>query len=82
MTTSTLLETKRAQLAEVQAAISTIITRGEMYLIQDGGAMRQLKRANLKYLQDRETKLEREVAALERAESGRGMLQVNYGMPK
>jgi uncharacterized protein involved in exopolysaccharide biosynthesis len=82
MTTSTLLETKRAQLAEVQAAISTIITRGEMYLIQDGGAMRQLKRANLNYLQARETKLEREVAALERAESGRGMLQVNYGMPK
>lgn len=82
MTTLTLLETKRAQLAEVQAAISAILTRGQNYSIQDGGAMRMLTRANLKYLQDREIRLEREVAALERAESGRGMLQVNYGMPK
>lgn len=41
-----------------------------------------LTRANLRHLEERETKLKREVAALERAESGRGMLQVNYGMPK
>jgi uncharacterized protein involved in exopolysaccharide biosynthesis len=82
MTTPTMLESKRAQLAEVQQAISAILLRGQSYMIMDGGAQRMLTRANLKHLQDRETKLEREVAALERAESGRGMLQVNYGMPK
>lgn len=77
-----LLDQKLAQLAEVRAAISAILTRGQSFSIMDGGAQRILTRANLKHLQDRETKLEREVAALERAESGRGMLQVNYGMPK
>lgn len=82
MTTTTLLEIKRAQLAEVHSAITAVLTRGSSYTIQDGGAMRTLTRANLKYLQDREAKLEREVAALEWAESGCGMLRVNYGMPK
>jgi len=82
MTTPTQLETARAQLAEVQAAISAVLVRGQNYQIADGGAMRLLTRANLKHLQDREALLKREVAALERAESGRGMLQVNYGMPK
>lgn len=77
-----LLETKLAQLVEVQQAISAILTRGAAYMIMDGGSQRQLTRANLKYLQERETKLEREVAALERIEAGGGGLRVNYGMPK
>lgn len=79
---TTQLETKRTQLAEVQQAISVILTRGQSYQVSDGGAMRLLTRANLKYLQDREAKLEREVAALERIEAGVGGIRVNYGMPK
>lgn len=79
---SSLLETKLAQLVEVQQAISAIVTRGQSYMIMDGGAQRMLTRANLKFLQERETKLEREVAALERIEAGKGGLVVNYGMPK
>lgn len=79
---TSLLETKLAQLAEVQQAISAILLRGQSYMVMDGGAQRQLTRANLKYLQEREAKLERDVAALERAEAGGGGLRVNYGMPK
>lgn len=72
---ATLLETKQAELAEVKAAISAILTRGQSYQIQDGGAMRMLTRANLKPLQDREAKLELEVQRLER-----GGITVNYGL--
>lgn len=79
---TTLLETKLAQLEEVRTAISAILLRGQSYLVMDGGAQRQLTRANLRYLQERETKLEREVSALERMEAGGGGIRVNYGMPK
>jgi uncharacterized protein involved in exopolysaccharide biosynthesis len=76
---SALLDTKLAQLAEVRQAISAILTRGQAYMLQDGGAMRQLTRANLKALEDREKRLEREVAQLERAEATGGGLRVTHG---
>ena len=73
----TSLEIKQQQLEEVRAAISKIITHGQAYQIMDGGAQRQLTRANLKNLQDRESRLELEVSRLER-----GGIGVNYGMPR
>lgn len=73
---STTLEIKQQQLEEVRAAISAVLTRGESYMIQDGGALRQLKRANLANLQEREKKLELEISRLEG-----GGIRVNYGMP-
>ena len=76
---TTLLDTKRAQLVEVQQAISAILTRGQAFMIMDGGAQRQLSRANLKHLEDREKRLEAEVAALERAEATGGGIRVNHG---
>lgn len=72
---ATLLETKQAELAEVKSAISAILTRGQSYTIQDGGAQRQLTRASLEQLQKREAKLELEVQRLER-----GGITVNYGL--
>jgi hypothetical protein len=68
------LEIKTQQLAEVRTAISAVLTRGQAFTVQDGGAMRQLSRANLKQLQERERQLEIEVARLER-----GGIGVNYG---
>lgn len=76
---SALLDTKLAQLEEVRKAISAILTRGQAHVIADGGASRQLTRANLAQLEAREKRLEDEVAALERAENGGGKLKVNYG---
>ena len=73
---ATTLEVKQQQLAEVQAAISAILTRGQSFMIMDGGAQRQVTRANLKQLQERERQLEIEVSRLER-----GGIGVNYGMP-
>jgi hypothetical protein len=73
----TLLETKQQQLTEVRTAISAVLTRGQSILVMDGGSQRQLNRANLKYLQDRERQLEIEVSRLER-----GGIGINYGMPK
>lgn len=73
----TLLETKQSQLEEVRAAISKIMTHGSSYLIMDGSAQRQLTRANLKQLMEREKYLETEVARLER-----GGIGVNYGLPQ
>ena len=71
------LETKQLQLEEVRKAINAVLTRGQSYQIQDGGAMRLVTRANLRYLQEREKKLELEVDRL-----GRGGMGVNYGWPK
>ena len=68
------LEIKTQQLAEVRNAISAVLTRGQAFTVQDGGAMRQLSRANLKQLQERERQLELEVSRLER-----GGIGVNYG---
>lgn len=76
---SALLDAKLAQLAEVRSAISAILTRGQSHMIMDGGAQRMLTRANLKTLEDREKRLEREVAQLERAEATGGSLRVNHG---
>jgi uncharacterized protein involved in exopolysaccharide biosynthesis len=76
---SALLDSKLAQLAEVRTAISAILTRGQSYQVMDGGAQRMLTRANLKVLEEREKRLEREVAQLERAEATGGMLRVNHG---
>lgn len=73
----TTLEVKQQQLTEVRAAISAILTRGQSFMIMDGGAQRQLTRANLKHLQDRERQLEIEVSRLER-----GGIGVNYGLPR
>lgn len=73
----TTLEVKQQQLDEVRAAISAVLTRGQAYMIMDGGAQRQLSRANLKQLQERERQLEIEVSRLER-----GGIGVNYGMPR
>lgn len=71
---STNLEIKQQQLTEVRAAITAVMTRGQSYMFQDGGAMRQVTRANMKYLQERERQLELDVARLER-----GGIGVNYG---
>ena len=68
------LEVKQQQLAEVRTAISAVLTRGQSIMLMDGGAQRQLTRANLKQLQERERQLEIEVARLER-----GGIGVNYG---
>lgn len=73
----TLLEKKQQQLQEVRDAIAKVTTHGQSYMIMDGGAQRQLTRANLKQLQERESQLERQVARLER-----GGIGVSYGMPK
>lgn len=70
----TTLEVKQQQLAEVRTAISAVLTRGQSFMIMDGGAQRQLTRANLKQLQERERQLEIEVSRLER-----GGIGVNYG---
>ena len=74
---STTLEVKQQQLTEVRTAISAILTRGQSFMIMDGGAQRQLSRANLKHLQERERQLEIEVSRLER-----GGIGVNYGLPR
>ena len=69
------LETKQQQLAVVREAITKIETHGQSYMIQDGGAQRQLTRGNLKELYAREARLEQQVARLER-----GGLGVSYGV--
>jgi hypothetical protein len=74
---ATTLEVKQQQLEEVRTAISAILTRGQSFMVMDGGAQRQLTRANLKQLQERERQLEIEVSRLER-----GGIGVNYGMPR
>jgi len=74
-----MLEAKIAQLAEVRTAISAILTRGQSFLVMDGGAQRQLTRANLKALEERERRLEQEVARLEQAEATGGGIRVNHG---
>lgn len=71
---ATELETKQQQLADVRTAISAVLTRGQSYMIMDGGAQRQVTRANLKALQERERQLELQVARLQR-----GGLGLNYG---
>lgn len=71
------LEQKQAQLAEVRAAISKVLTHGRTYMIQDGGAMRQLGRASLKELTELEQRLELEVSRL-----CNGGIRINYGMPQ
>lgn len=76
---SSLLDQKISQLAEVRAAISIILTKGQSYSIMDGGAQRQLTRVNLKNLEDREKRLENEVARLELAEATGGGIRVNHG---
>lgn len=73
----TTLEVKQQQLADVRSAISAVLTRGQSFMIMDGGAQRQLTRANLKQLQERERQLEIEVSRLER-----GGIGVNYGLPR
>ena len=73
----TTLETKQQQLEEVRTAISKVLAKGQSYMIQDGGAMRQLGRASLKQLEIREKQLEREIDRL-----SRGGIGVNYGLPK
>lgn len=73
---ATTLEEKQQQLAEVRQAISAVLLRGQSFIIMDGGMQRQLTRANLKQLQERERQLETEVARMER-----GGIGVNYGMP-
>lgn len=71
----TLLETKQQQLTDVRTAINVVLTRGQSYMVMDGGAQRQVARANLKQLQERERQLEIEVSRLER-----GGIGVNYGL--
>ena len=73
---ATTLEEKQQQLSEVRQAISAVLLRGQAFIIMDGGMQRQVTRANLRYLQERESKLEVEVSRLER-----GGIGVNYGMP-
>lgn len=72
----TTLEVKQSQLEEVRQAISKIVTHGQAYQVMDGGSQRQLTRANLRQLQEREAMLEREVARLSGTGGG-----LNYGMP-
>lgn len=71
----TTIEVKQQQLDEVRTAISAVLTRGQSFMIMDGGAQRMLTRANLKQLQERERQLEIEVSRLER-----GGIGVNYGL--
>ena len=73
---ATTLEEKQQQLSEVRQAISAVLLRGQSYIIMDGNMQRQVTRANLKQLQERERQLETEVARMER-----GGIGVNYGMP-
>lgn len=72
---STTIEIKQQQLAEVRTAISAVLTRGQSFMVMDGGAQRMLTRANLKQLQERERQLEIEVSRLER-----GGIGVTYGL--
>lgn len=72
---ATPLEIKQQQLDEVRQAITAVLTRGQSFIVMDGGAQRQLTRANLKTLQDRERQLETDVARL-----ARGGVGVNYGL--
>ena len=65
------LEVKQQQLAEVRQAISAVLTRGQQYTISN----RQMTRASLKDLQERERQLSIEVARLER-----GGIGVTYGL--
>lgn len=69
------LEIKQEQLASVRAAIQKIEEHGQAYMIQDGGAQRQLTRANLKQLYAREAALERQVSRL-----AGGGVGVTYGV--
>lgn len=71
------LEAKQQQLVEIRAAISKILSHGQSYTVMDGGAQRQLSRASLKTLMEREKQLEREIERMSR--SG---IVVNYGMPR
>lgn len=71
------LEIKQKQLEEVRTAISAVMLRGQSFMIQDGGAQRQVTRANLRWLQEREKKLELEVDRM-----SRGGIGVSYGWPK
>lgn len=71
----TTIEVKQQQLADVRTAISAVLTRGQSFMVMDGGAQRMLTRANLKQLQERERQLEIEVSRLER-----GGIGVNYGL--
>lgn len=73
---ATTLEEKQQQLSEVRQAISAVLLRGQAYILMDGNMQRQVTRANLKQLQERERQLEVEVARMER-----GGIGVNYGMP-
>jgi hypothetical protein len=75
-TMATTLEEKQQQLSEVRQAISAVLLRGQAYILMDGNMQRQVTRANLKQLQERERQLEVEVARMER-----GGIGVNYGMP-
>jgi hypothetical protein len=75
-TMATTLEEKQQQLSEVRQAISAVLLRGQAFIIMDGNMQRQVTRANLKQLQERERQLEVEVARMER-----GGIGVNYGMP-
>ena len=59
-----LLADKKAQLAEVQAAISAAL-RQQSYKLNDGQADQTVARALLKDLTDREEKLEADILSLE-----------------
>ncbi len=71
------LEIKQQQLTEVRQAISAVLTRGQSFMTQDGGMQRQVNRANLKALQEREKQLELEISRLER-----GGIGISYGLPR
>ncbi len=73
----TTLEIKQQQLNEVREAISAVLTRGQSFMTQDGGMQRQVNRANLKALQEREKQLELEIDRIER-----GGIGISYGLPR
>jgi len=72
------IKTYAEQLETVQAAIEKIESGAQSYTIGEGGASRQVTRATLRDLYDRETKLRSLVAR----EANGGGIRVNYGMPK
>jgi hypothetical protein len=71
------LEKLRAELAQVEAAISASYSHAE-YEIQDGDTRRKLKRQNLSVLLKRKADLELSIGRLDPCSSQRGP---SYAMP-
>lgn len=72
------IQTNTEKLEQVQAAIAKIECGAQSYTIGEGGASRQVTRANLSDLYQRE----KELLWLVSREQNGGGIRVSYGMPK